>query len=95
MAGRTNRWLIAACVVVPVIALVAVIIWVMADWQVGHGEISFHGMIALAGAGVFSLGLTIVLVALMIRSHTSGQDEETGIPDDDADRERREGGISY
>ncbi len=95
MAGQTNRWIIAICVVVPFIALAAVIVWVIADWQVGHGEISFHGMIALAGAGIFSLGLTVVLVALMIRSHRSGQDDETGIPDDDADRQRREGGISY
>lgn len=89
MAAQKNRWLVAVGVIIPVIALVGVIFAVIEDWRVGHGEIGMHGMIALAGAGIFSLALTVALVALMIHSHRSGRDDQTGAPDDEQDRQRR------
>lgn len=78
-------------VIVPILFLGFAILAVWANWQTGAGEIGFHGQIALAGAAIFSLGLTFLLVWLMIASHRSGADERTGRPDDPADRQRRGG----
>lgn len=76
-------------VAIPIVLLIVTIVAVWFDWQAGAGEIGFHGLIALAGAGLFSLGLTLVLVWLMIRSHRTGQDARTGLPDDETDLHRR------
>ena len=76
-------------ILAPILLLAVTVAAVWSNWQSGRGDIGTHGLIALAGAAVFSLGLTAVLVWLMIRSHESGADAETGLPDDPADRARR------